>query len=114
MEIKNVKCSSNKHADLNAVSYCPKCEKYLCNKCLNFHAEKLEDHKIINLNEKKEIFIDKCKEENHNNKLEFYCKAHNTLCCVACMCRIKEGGYGQHSDCNVIHIDNIKDEKEIN
>ena len=45
-------------------------------------------------------------------KLEFYCKNHNTLCCVSCISRIKEEGYGQHSDCDVCHIDNIKDEKK--
>ena len=71
----------------------------------------LEGHKTIKLNEKKEIFIDKCKEENHNAKLEFYCKEHNILCCVACTSKIKAEGYGQHSECNVIHIKEIKDEK---
>ena len=111
MENQNVKCSSKKHAEIDAVSYCPECEKYLCNKCLNFHAEMLEGHKTIKLNEKKEIFIDKCKEENHKDKLEFYCKEHNTLCCTACITKIKAEGYGQHSECNVIHIKEIKDEK---
>ena len=56
MEIQNEKCSSSGHAENNAVSYCP-----VCKKCLNFHTEMLEDHKTINLKEKKEIFIDKCK-----------------------------------------------------
>ena len=110
MEIQNAKCSSSKHAEINAVSFCPECKKYLCNKCLKFHAE-MEDHKTINLNEKNEIFIDKCKEKNHNDKLEFYCKEHNILCCVACISKIKEYGYGQHSDCKVTHIQEIKDEK---
>ena len=53
MENQNVKCSSKKHAEIDAVSYCPECEKYLCNKCLNFHAEMFEDHKTIKLNEMK-------------------------------------------------------------
>ena len=111
MEIQNTKCSSNKHTEINAVSYCPECKKYFCNKCLNFHSEIFGDHKAINLNQKNEFFIDKCKEENHNDKLEFYCKEHNTLCCPLCLCRIKEYGYGQHFDCNVTHIKEIKDEK---
>ena len=111
MDIKNAKCSSSKHAEINAVSYCPECKKYFCNKCLNFHAEIFGDHKIINLNQKNEIFIDKCKEENHPNKLEFYCKEHNVLCCVACTSKIKEEGYGQHFDCNVTHIKKIENEK---
>ena len=73
MEIQNIKCSSSKHAEINAVSYCPECKRYMCNKCLNSHTELFENHKTINLNEKKEIFIDKCKEPNHKDKLEFYC-----------------------------------------
>ena len=40
-----------------------------------------------------------------------YCKDHNTLCCALCTSKIKEYGYGQHSDCNIIHIKEIKDEK---
>jgi len=52
MENQNAKCSSKKHADINAVSYCPECKKYLCKKCLTYH-EEMEDHKTINLKEKK-------------------------------------------------------------
>ena len=111
MEIQNAKCSSSKHTEIKAVSYCPECKKYLCNKCLNFHSEMLEDHKTINLNEKNEIFINKCKEKNHNDKLEFYCKDHNTLCCGLCTSKFKEQGYGQHFDCNVILLEDIKDVK---
>ena len=111
MEIQNPKCSSSKHSEINAVSYCPECKKYLCNKCQNLHNELLEDHKTINLNEKKEIFINKCKEKNHNDKLEFFCKDHNILCCSLCICKIKEYGYGQHFDCNVTHIKEIENEK---
>ena len=92
MEIQIEKCSSNKHAEINIVSYCPECLKYLCNKCLNWHTELFEEHKIVKLDEKNEIFIDKCKEENHNNKLEWYCKDHNSLCCFACLCKIKKEG----------------------
>ena len=110
MEIRNAKCSSSKHADVDAVSFCPDCKKYFCNKCQKFHDE-MENHKVINLNQKDEIFVDKCKEENHNDKLEFYCKEHNVLCCVACTSKIKEEGYGQHFDCNVTHIKKIENEK---
>ena len=111
MEIQITKCSSSKHLEINAVSYCPECKKYLCNKCQNLHSELLAEHKIINLTEKNEIFIDKCKEKNHPNKLEFYCKDHNALCCGLCICKIKEYGYGQHSDCNVSLLEDFKDEK---
>ena len=111
MDIKNAKCSSSKHAEINAVSFCPECKKYWCNICQNYHAEMFEDHKTINSNQENEIFIDKCKEKNHNDKLEFYCKDHNTLCCGLCTSKFKEQGYGQHFDCDVTPIKKIKDEK---
>ena len=88
MEIKNAKCSSSKHGEINAVSYCLECKKYLCNKCLTFHEEMFGEHKTINLKEKDEIFIDKCKEENHICKLEYFCKDHNNLCCALCLCNV--------------------------
>ena len=111
MDLQNRTCSSSKHAEINAVFYCPECQKYLCNKCLGLHTELFEDHKIINLNEKKEIFIDICKEENHNEKLKFYCKEHNILCCAFCTSKIKKEGYGQHSDCDINLLEEIEDKK---
>ena len=112
MEVQKRKCSSSKHPEIDAISYCQDCKKYFCNKCQNMHSDLLEDHKPINLNNLNEVFIDKCKEENHINKLEFFCKEHNSLCCVACTSKIKEEGiYGQHHDCNVCFIKDIKDEK---
>ena len=30
---------------------------------------------------------------------------------MACLCKIKEEGYGQHFDCNVTHIKEIENEK---
>ena len=111
MELQKKKCSSNKHPEVDAISYCQECKKYFCNKCQNHHQEILDDHKIINLNKLDEVFIDKCKEDNHINKLEFFCKDHNILCCLGCIAKIKEEGYGQHFDCNVYHIKKIKDEK---
>ena len=112
MEPQKRKCSLSKHSEVDAVSYCHDCKTYFCNKCQNFHFEIFENHYIINLNNLNEFFIDKCKEDNHNCKLEFFCKEHNTLCCAICLCKIKEEGiYGQHHDCNVCFIKDIKDEK---
>ena len=59
-----------------------------------------------------EIFTGFCKEENHIEKLEYLCKTHNKLCCVACLCKIKDEIYGQHKDCDVCKIKDIKDEKK--
>ena len=72
------------------------------------------DHKVINLNNLNNIFIDKCKEIDHINKLEFFSKDHNTLCCTSCIAKIKDEGYGQHSGSDICHIKYIKDEKKIN
>ena len=108
----NKKCSNSKHSEIKAISYCTECNLYLCNKCLNIHIEYLETHHITNLNKNnKEIFTGLCQEENHKNKLEYYCKNHNKLCCVACLCKIKSNGNGQHSSCDVCNIKDIKEEK---
>ena len=111
MEPQKKKCSLSRHSEVDAVSYCQDCNTYFCNKCLNHHSEIFENHQIINLNKINEVFIAKCKEDNHNDKLEFFCKDHNTLCCIACTSKIKKEGYGQHSDCNVYHINDIKEDK---
>ncbi len=44
-------------------------------------------------------------------KLEFFCKSHNKLCCLACISKIKIKNYGMHKDCNICPIEKIKDEK---
>ena len=111
MENQKKKCSLKKHSEVDAISFCQDCKTYFCNKCNNYHSEIFENHKTINLKDEKEIFINACQKENHFDKLEFYCKDHNTLCCLGCVSKIKEGGYGQHHDCDVYHITKIKDEK---
>ena len=104
MELQKKRCSLSKHSEVDAISYCQDCKTYFCNKCQNHHQEIFENHKIINLNKLDEVFIDKCKEENHNDKLEFLCKDHNILCCACCITKIKKEGFGQHSNCDVYHI----------
>ena len=113
MENQRQKCSSSKHANIDAISYCQQCKIYLCNKCLNFHAELFDKHILINLNKDfKNIFIEDCKEINHqNSKLEFFCKTHNILCCCYCILKIQKNGYGEHFNCDFCHINDIKDEK---
>ena len=111
MENQKKKCSMLKHLDSNAISYCQECKIYLCNKCQIHHSELFINHTLVNLD--KEIFIDICNQQGHNDKLKFYCKNHNTLCCLACLSKIKVKGYGQHSDCNYCFINDIKDEKKL-
>ena len=62
------------------------------------------------MNNDKDISFDICKEKNHT-KLDFYCKNHNKLCCAACITNIEANGYRQHKDCDVISIQDIKEEK---
>ena len=113
MENTNNKCSSKKHTEINAINYCQECKIYLCNKCLYYHSELFENHILISLDKNaKDIFISICQEKNHNNKLDYFCKSHNKLCCSACLCKIKDKGDGQHKDCDTCTIENIINEKK--
>ena len=49
---------------------------------------------------------------NHNEKLEFFCKTHNELCCLSCLCVLKSKGKGQHSSCDACFIEDIKEQKK--
>ena len=44
--------------------------------------------------------------------MEFYCKTHNELCCVSCLCILKGKGKGQHSSCEICYLEDIKEEKK--
>ena len=75
MENINKKCSSQKHSDIDAISYCQICKIFLCNKCLLYHSELFSAHQSINIYNNlniKEIFTGLCDEKNHSNKLEFF------------------------------------------
>ena len=110
------KCSSKDHSETDSISYCQKCEIYMCNKCHNIHSNLCQNHQqyVINIrnNNLEEKFTGLCKEENHPNKLEYFCKNHNKLCCAACLCKINGKGNGIHKDCNVCFIEKIKNEKK--
>ena len=111
----NKKCSFKEHKDKEATDYCYNCKVYLCNKCVDYHKELLKNHQIAELDElSKEIFTGLCKEENHNLKLEHYCKNHNILCCGLCICKIKGNGNGQHNECDICLIKDIKEDKKVN
>ena len=117
MENTKKKCSCKKHSDIDAISYCQDCKLFLCNKCQNHHLELFEAHQTINISKDiniKDIFTGYCEENNHSNKLEFFFNDHNKLCCVECICKIKDDKKGQHYDCDVCKIENIIDEKKKN
>ena len=110
MEIER-KCSMEEHKDINAIKYCPECRIYMCNKCENYHSFLFKIHHTYNLNQDTEIFTGFCIEKNHPNKLEYFCKNHNQLCCGLCIVRLNKKGEGQHKDCDVCYIETIKEEK---
>jgi len=107
------KCSVKDHSKINAISYCQKCEVYMCNKCNKFHSDLLSNHLDFVINENiNEIFSEICTEEKNHYKLNYFCKTHNKLCCISCIAKIKGKGIGQHKDCEVFFIEEIKDEKK--
>ena len=90
MEVSKIKCSSKKHKENDAINYCQECKLYLCNKCENLHSELFENHQLykidINISN---VFTGYCTVENHLEKLEFFCKNHNELCCSSCITKLK-------------------------
>ena len=97
-----IKCSNKDHEDKEAINYCYNCQVYFCDNCSNFHEGILKNHIICSINEiSNEIFTGLCKEENHNK-----------LCCGLCICKIKGNGNGQHNDCEICLIKDIKEEKK--
>ena len=113
MENTNKYCSFKEHKNIEAISYCFKCQIYLCNKCLNIHKGFYDDHPVFNLDKiKEETFTGFCQEKNHNIILQYYCKNHNKLCCGLCLSKIEGKGNGQHSNCDICFIEDIKEEKK--
>ena len=107
------KCSSKNHEKYDAIIYCQNCNIYLCNKCSKIHSEWFQTHVVQNLNkEKEEIFNNYCQEKCHSNILEFFCKTHNVLCCSSCISKINNEKYGQHLNCDVCSIEEIKEDKK--
>ena len=110
--MKNQKCLSVVHEDFDAIKFCEKCRIYMCNKCEGFDSILFKSHHSFNIDKGlNDTFTGFCNKENHYDKLEFFCKNHNELCCSSCLCKLKGKGKGQHSDCDVCFIEDIKNEK---
>ena len=111
---KSKKCSLLEHKEIDAIMYCQECKILMCNKCDINHSNLFKLHHKYKLDKDdiKDIFTGFCKEENHLEILEFFCKTHNKLCCASCICKIKKNRKGQHHDCDVCIIEEIKDEKK--
>ena len=113
MDKNNKNCYNKDHSNIEAIYYCIECKIYICNKCENFHSKLLPNHHKITLDKNiPELFTGFCKEENHLDKLEYYCITHNKLCCSACIVKLKRKDKGQHSDCEICLIEDIKEKKE--
>ena len=115
MEIKNYKCSSEKHKDIDACKYCQECNAYFCNKCVGIHLSLVKNHHTFKLDKDfNELFTGFCKEKNHRKELDYFCKDHKKLGCAICIAKIKTRENGKHHDCNVCDINDISDDKKKN
>ena len=113
MENKKIKCSNKDDAEIDAIIFCGACRIYMCNKCEKHHSKLFSTHQVYNLEgQKNDIFTGYCKEPNHLNKLEYFCKDHNTLCCISCISKMVKNGVGLHKDCNICFIEDIIEEKK--
>ena len=112
MELNN-KCSLQEHVKIDAIMYCIECKIFMCNKCLNLHSSLFKNHHIYNL-DNSELFTGICQENNHCNKLEYFCNTHNKLCCCECIVKIQKNGKGQHTDCEINLIEDIENIKKKN
>ena len=111
MESK-IKCFSEEHKEIDAISFCPECKIYMCNKCENIHSSFFKNHHSYNFSKEEEIFRGLCNEKGHQIKLRYFCRNHNQLCCGLCIAKLNEEGEGQHKDCDVCYIEKIKEEKK--
>ena len=111
MDNDHIKCSSKIHKEINAKSYCQECRLYMCDQCQKMHFELYNHNQIVFNENQNDIFTGICKEKNHINYLEFFCKTHNKLCCLACVSKINKKGYGEHNNCDICIIEEIKEEK---
>ena len=115
MNKKTEKCSYIDHNEIDACCYCQDCKIYMCNKCSTHHKGLCKNHQQLNLNKEfNNINIEICMEQNHHLQLEYYCKNHNILCCGLCITKLKGKGKGQHKDCEVSFLEDIKEEKKNN
>jgi len=107
------KCTSKEHENIEANSYCHECKIYICKKCENIHSILFQNHLVSKISDDfAQIFTGICNVKNHSDKLKYFCKTHNVLCCAACISKIKDDENGQHKKCKICSIDKIKEVKK--
>ena len=112
-EEKIKKCSLIDHKDIDSICFCYECKIYMCKECEKYHSKIFKNHqqfKSENNKDISEIFIGLCKEKNHLDILEYFCKTHNKLCCAKCITKIKTKEIGQHTDCDLCLIKDIEND----
>ena len=113
MDEKKKSCSLLDHKEFEAISFCQKCQIYMCKECEKLHSKLFLNHQKFEVSEKNiEIFAGLCTEESHFSELKFFCKSHNKLCCSECITKIKTKKIGQHRDCDIYMIEDIEKEKK--
>ena len=111
MEI--ITCSFSDHKNNNAIKLCSDCKIYMCHKCEKLHSGLFINHHLYNIDQNiHDFFSGFCNKENHFDKLDYFCRSHNTLCCSSCIVKVKKKGRGQHSDCDVCILEDIISEKK--
>ena len=45
-----IKCFTEEHKEIDAISYCPECRINMCNKCENIHSSFFKNHHAYKLN----------------------------------------------------------------
>ena len=114
MENRKNKCSLKEHKEVDANTYCLKCNIYMCNKCDKYHFNIFPNHQLISMDKDiSQIFTWFCKEVHHQDELYYYCKTHNVLCCAKCIAFKREGN-GQHNGCDICNYEDIIEEKKQN
>lgn len=82
-----------------AIIWCSECDELLCHECTEHHSisKSSKNHTTQSVDDYKNLpsFIltatDKC--NVHSGKYEFFCPAHDDLCCVQCL-------HDKHKDCD--------------
>ena len=111
----NKNCYNEEHSTIAAICYCVVSKIYMCNKCENLHSKLFKYHNKYGLDKNiSDIFTGFCKEKNHLDKLEFFCKTHNQLCCSGCISKIRAKDKGNHKDCDVCLNEEIVEGKKNN
>ena len=80
-EFNNLKdfCYNENHDYIKGVSFCSKCDKWFCDKCLLYHKSLLSEHIVTPVKISKNCFC-----QQHSKSIIFYCNKCNIGICEKC------------------------------